>query len=143
VGQHLLTALQLLPVSEEESMPPQLGQFLNKTILVSIPDIFKDDRSRPYTLVGIELSGLWLQGGDLATRLLPEGHKHHEQFVLTAFVPFSQIAAVFVATARPASTPGSPPSEDQKEPRERTNQEAQKEKHSAVQNAENRKKKRK
>jgi hypothetical protein len=121
-------------------MPPQLGQFLNKTILVSIPDIFKDDKSRPYTLVGIELSGLWLEGGDLATRLLPEGHKHHEQFVLTAFVPFSQIAAVFAAIARPASPPGSPLSEDQKEPPKRANQETQKEKHSAIQNAESRKK---
>jgi hypothetical protein len=121
-------------------MPPQLGQFLNKTVLVSIPEIFKDGRCRPYTLVGIEFSGVWLQGGDLATRLLLEDHEQNERFVFTAFVPYSQIAAVLVGTALQAPPLGLSPSKVHQELRKQINKETHKVKHSAKQDAEDRKK---
>lgn len=90
-------------------MPLQLGRLLNKQILVSIPALFEDGRCRPYMLVGVEMYGLWLEGDDLATRLLPEPNAGLTSGTWTAFVPFSQIASVFVATALAAAPSSAPP----------------------------------
>src|SRR5580692_12042476 len=94
-------------------MAPRLSQFLNRTILVSIPSLFVDGKCRPYKLAGIELYGLWLEGGDLASRLLPDQIQTTAVTAVTAFVPFSQIASVVVAIANPASPSSSTTTKDQ------------------------------
>ena len=52
-------------------MPSKLASYLNKTILVAIPALFDDGVCRPFTLLGAELHGLWLQSDELTQRLLP------------------------------------------------------------------------
>jgi hypothetical protein len=94
-------------------MTPNLGRYLNKTILVSIPSLFEDDRCRPYKLIGIELFGLWLEGGDLASRFLTHEYKSVSPATWAVFIPFSQIACVAIATASPTSAPSQPASRAQ------------------------------
>jgi hypothetical protein len=97
-------------------MVPSLGQFLNRTVLISIPALFGDGACRPYTLRGAELHGLWLQSDDLNGRLLlpdddsgerPQTReaRHVAAAEPVVFVPFAQIAAVMVPTAAPAGLP--------------------------------------
>jgi hypothetical protein len=83
-------------------MPPNLARYLNKTVLVSIPALFDDGLCRPYTLVGAELTGLWLQSEELADRLLPDESAEFKNLAPVVFVPFSHIAGVLVATNVPA-----------------------------------------
>ena len=101
---------RLLSVGESEvaRLTPNLGQYLNKTILVSIPALSQDERCRPYKLTGIELFGLWLEGIDLTSRFLPHEYKSVTSVTWATFVPFSQIACVAIPAASAASTPGSP-----------------------------------
>jgi hypothetical protein len=66
-----------------------LGHHVNKSVSVSIPVIFKDNRSRPCRLVGVEVSGLWLEGEELSAALLPKP-ENGETFMV--FVPFAQIS---------------------------------------------------
>jgi hypothetical protein len=56
-------------------MAPNLAQYLNKTILVSIPALFEDAACRPCKLIAAELNGLWLQSEELNGRLL--AHDKH------------------------------------------------------------------
>ena len=72
---------------------PKLANFVQKTILISIPGLTKDDRLYPYKLVGIEADGLWIESPSLRSRLQspPGGTDHGE---LAAFVPFAQILYV-------------------------------------------------
>jgi hypothetical protein len=90
-------------------MPPKLKQYLNRTILVSIPALFEDGKCRAYTLHTIEADGLWLSSNTLADRLLP---KHKEKTAAAkqlVFVPSAQIAAIVLpqpsAQAQPAAAP--------------------------------------
>lgn len=93
-------------------MPPKIGQYLGRTVLVSIPALFGDGVGRPYTLAGFELHGLWLQSDDLSQRLLSEETRDLAQAAPVVFVPFAQIAGVLVPTALAAELPpGAPQAE--------------------------------
>src|SRR5262245_15205205 len=72
-------------------MTTKLAQCLNKTILVSIPALFGDEQPRPFTLIGIEPCGLWLESEPLAERLQSADKTQPSLRSLTAFFPFSQI----------------------------------------------------
>jgi hypothetical protein len=79
---------------------PTLAHYLNKTVLVAIPALFEDGACRPFTLLGAELHGLWLQSEELTRRLLPEDKLGLAVTTATAvFVPFAQIAGMMVAGA--------------------------------------------
>ena len=84
-------------------MPPNITRYLNRTILVSIPALFDDVVCRPYTLLGAELTGLWLQSEELIDRLLPDESGHFRNLAPVVFVPFSHIAGVLIATGAPAT----------------------------------------
>jgi len=88
-------------------MTPNLSKYVNKTILVSIPVLSGNAKCKPYTLIGIELIGLWLQGPDLAGGFLDHPYKSQQATTWAFFVPFSQIACVVVPSAGAApSGPG-------------------------------------
>jgi hypothetical protein len=72
---------------------PKLANFVQKTILICIPGLTKDDRLYPYKLVDIEANGLWIESPSLRNRLQPPpaGTEH---VGLAAFVPFAQILYV-------------------------------------------------
>lgn len=81
-------------------MPPQLKQYLNRTIMVSIPALFEDGKCRACTLQAVDSDGLWLESSALMNRLLPE----HEKATSTrpgVFVPIAQIAALILAAPSP------------------------------------------
>jgi hypothetical protein len=82
-------------------MTPKVSQYINKTILVSIPVLFDDGRCRPFRLIGVEVPGLWLQAHDLAERLLPEAMQNYVTAEPVVFVPFAQIAGVVIPTRPP------------------------------------------
>ena len=97
-----------------------LSRYLNKTLFVSIPALFEDGSVRPYTLLGAEINGLWLQSNDLTDRLLREGDRELAKFNPAVFVPFAQIAGVLVATsAPPPPPPADEPPKDTSEPHSR------------------------
>jgi hypothetical protein len=73
-------------------MSQQLGHYLNATVLVAIPSIFKDDEPRSCKLIGLEAAGLWLQSEELNRLLGSTGKIQVEPTTTTAFIPFSQIA---------------------------------------------------
>jgi hypothetical protein len=83
-------------------MPPNIARHLNKMVFVSIPALFEDGVLRPYTLVGAELNGLWLQSEELARRLLPRELADHAALAPAIFVPLAQIAGVMIAAPPPA-----------------------------------------
>jgi hypothetical protein len=76
-------------------MTPKLTQYLNRSILVSIPVLFDDGRCRPFRLLGAEIHGLWLQSDELTGRLHPEKHGQTPARA-AAFIPFAQIGAVLI-----------------------------------------------
>jgi hypothetical protein len=86
-------------------MTPKVNQYINKTILVSIPVLFDDGRCRPFRLIGVEVPGLWLQAHDLAERLLPEAMQNYVTAEPVVFVPFAQIAGVVIPTRPPTAAP--------------------------------------
>jgi hypothetical protein len=79
-------------------MTPNLSQYLGKSILVSIPALSEDVVCRAYTLVGIELQGLWLRSDELTERLLHEAMHSYSDAEPAVFVPYAQIAGILVAT---------------------------------------------
>lgn len=83
-------------------MTPNLSRYLNKTLFVSIPTLFEDGTARPYTLLGVEINGLWLQSEELTDRLLREECRELAKMNPAVFVPFAQIAGVLIATTIPA-----------------------------------------
>jgi hypothetical protein len=85
-------------------MAPNLGKYVNKTILVSIPPLSGDIKCRPYKLTGVELIGLWLEGADLAGGFLAHEHASHTRTTWAFFVPYSQIACVAIGST-PAAIP--------------------------------------
>jgi hypothetical protein len=79
-------------------MMPKIGHYLNRTVMISIPALFEDGACRSFTLLGVELHGLWLQSEELRRRLLPRERRDAAATVSAAvFVPFAQIAGVLVA----------------------------------------------
>ena len=93
-------------------MIPTISKFLSRTIFVSIPALFEDGTALPYTLLGVELNGLWLQADPLTERLLrDEGHQL-ARLNPAVFVPFAQIAGVIVATSMP-ELPAAEPRNDE------------------------------
>jgi hypothetical protein len=73
-------------------MMPSLANYLNKTVLVSIPALSDDDdQPRPFTLVAIEPCGLWLDIEELADKWLPSDKERPSSSTRAAFVPFAQI----------------------------------------------------
>jgi hypothetical protein len=78
-----------------------LSQFLNRTVLVCIPLLHDDKRPRPYTLVGIEVSGVWLESEDLTKSLRPSGKREPPPMIKAAFIPFTQIAHILDGTYIP------------------------------------------
>jgi hypothetical protein len=86
-------------------MLPTLSRYLNKTVLVAIPALFDDGACRPFTLLGVELHGLWLQSVGLTRRLMPDDGQDLAATPAAVFVPFAQIAGVLVAAG------GAPPTQ--------------------------------
>ncbi len=82
-------------------MTPRITQYLNKTVLVSIPALFEDGSCRAYQLLGAEVQGLWLRSEELARRLASEDTAGCESLDPVVFVPFAQIAGVMVPTRLP------------------------------------------
>lgn len=100
-------------------MSPNLSRYLNQAIFVSIPELFEDGTALPYTLLGVELNGLWLQSDQLTERLLgDEGHQL-AQLNPAVFVPFAQIAGVIVATSMPELPNDEPKTRAVRKPRTR------------------------
>ena len=85
------------------TMISKLGAQVGKTILVSVPSLFPDGKCQPLRLVGVESSGLWLEGDGLADRLLPDHLSSTASAGAIAFIPFSQIVSVLVAPSGPSS----------------------------------------
>jgi hypothetical protein len=84
-------------------MIPNVTRYINKTAFFSIPALFADSVCRPYTLVGAEPHGLWLQSEELTRRMLPQGKRDLAATVPAAvFVPFPQITGVLVPTGPPS-----------------------------------------
>ena len=99
-------------------MVPKLIDYLRQSVLVSIPALHSDIRCRSYTLVGVELQGLWLQSEELLDDLLDDEAQSAPSST-PVFVPFSQIAGIVLAAPSrkvagfPASlrTPAAPPAQ--------------------------------
>ena len=85
-----------------------LSRYLNKTVFVSIPALFEDGAARPYTLLGAEINGLWLQSEELTDRLLRDEGRELAKMNPAVFVPFAQIAGMLIATSMPASPADEP-----------------------------------
>jgi hypothetical protein len=77
-------------------MLPKLKQYLNRSILVSIPTLFEDGICRAHTLQSIEADGLWLRSNELTARLLPEPDRKIAGSSQPVFVPAAQIAAIIL-----------------------------------------------
>jgi hypothetical protein len=90
-------------------MIPKINHYIGRTIIVSIPSLFSDGAGRPYTLLGFELAGLWLQSDELNQRLLADDMRDLAEAAPIVFVPFSQIAGVLVPTVNTAAPPPAPP----------------------------------
>ena len=94
-------------------MAPKLSRYINDDILVSIPALFDDGKCRAFTLLGVELNGLWLQSDELAERLLCSDTREYQFAGPLAFVPFAQIAAVLFATRATAPPDDVKPAKNQ------------------------------
>jgi hypothetical protein len=84
----------------------KISRYLNKTVFVAIPALFDDGACRPFTLLGAELHGLWLQSDELTRRLLPKDKQDLAATPAAVFVPFAQIAGVLVAAPALSPQPG-------------------------------------
>ncbi len=69
--------------------------------MVSIPTLFNDGACRPFTLLGVEMNGLWLQSDELTGRLLPGDKEGLASTSRAVFVPFAQIAGVLAGAESP------------------------------------------
>jgi hypothetical protein len=105
-------------------MLPNVTRYVNKTIFVSIPALFEDGACRPFTLLGAELHGLWLQSDELTRRLVPGDKQGLATMSPAVFVPFAQIAGVLVAGGTPQGpeqTPEKKPSSSSPEAKSQRN----------------------
>jgi hypothetical protein len=95
-------------------MAPNIKQYLNRTILVSIPHLFHDEKCRALTLLAVEATGLWLQSSELADKLLPEDWKSYASAGPVMFIPFAQIGGVLLLAG--TAVPQAPPAASAPEP---------------------------
>jgi hypothetical protein len=83
-------------------MPAKITQYLNRTVLVSIPALFGEGNCTACTLLGADDQGLWLDSEHMIKRLLGDDNKVYRVVGSGAYVPFAQIAGVLpVTTAAP------------------------------------------
>jgi hypothetical protein len=75
-------------------MIPKLVNYLNQTVLVSIPALHSDAKCRRYVLLGVEMQGLWLQDPDFVGELTAMEKEVSVEPATPVFVPFSAIAFV-------------------------------------------------
>jgi hypothetical protein len=78
---------------------PKIANYLGKTIFVSLPTLHGDGPPLPFTLVGVEDCGLWLEN-DQADCFAGTNSER------PVMVPFAQIAYVAFGTPPPAPRPG-------------------------------------
>ena len=97
-----------------------LSRYLNKTVFVYIPALFEDGAARPYTLLGAEINGLWLQSEELTDRLLKDEGRELVKLNPAVFVPFAQIAGVLIPTIE-APPPATDESKKKTPPQQRPN----------------------
>jgi len=105
-------------------MTPNLTRYINKSVYVSLPTLFEDGMCRAFTLLGVEITGLWLQSDELTKRLVPEHMSNLASLAPVVFIPFAHIAGVLVATIPPApaaATPAQPVQEHSAEPKAKRN----------------------
>jgi hypothetical protein len=86
-------------------MTPKLNQYLNRTIMVSIPALFKHGKCQPCTLHSVEADGLWLVSADLVDKLLA-GQEDAGAATQPVYVSNAHIAALILPAQSPAATPG-------------------------------------
>jgi hypothetical protein len=77
-------------------MIPKLVDYLNQTVLVSIPVLHADAKCRSFTLLGVEMQGLWLQDEALVSHLASEATDTPIAAMAPVFVPFSHVAFVLL-----------------------------------------------
>jgi hypothetical protein len=70
-------------------MVNMLSNYVNKTVLVSIPFVFKDGDPCACRLLAVEPAGLWLESAELREKMLPNADRRPKAAV---FVPFAQMA---------------------------------------------------
>jgi hypothetical protein len=87
--------------SSPSRVPPGISRFLNRTVLVSIPDVFDDRAVRPCKLRGVEAIGLWLQSEELTTRLLDDEVRDVADMEPIVLVPFAQVLGIVTPTLPP------------------------------------------
>jgi hypothetical protein len=85
-------------------MTPKLKQYLNRTILVSIPAVFKHGKCQPCMLQAVDADGLWLVSAALVDKLIG-GHDATDAASQAVYVPNVQIAALIL----PAPSSAVPP----------------------------------
>jgi hypothetical protein len=95
-------------------MTPKLKQYLNRTIMVSIPALFKDVKCRAYTLQAVEEGGLWLTSAALVDRLLPEREQATDATTPAIYVPAGQIGALILTPSSAGAPQVSKPDADTK-----------------------------
>jgi hypothetical protein len=96
---------------ETINMPPQLKQYRNRTILVSIPALYEDGKCRTHTLRDADSEGVWLDSKELVDRLLLDREKSIAATKPLVFVPFAQIAGIIFAAPAPRNAPAPKPAE--------------------------------
>jgi hypothetical protein len=82
-------------------MIPRLTDYVNQSILVSIPALHSDLKCRAYTLMAVELQGLWLHSEELQRVLTPAQEGETAVEAMPAFVSFSHIAFVVLPAPVP------------------------------------------
>jgi hypothetical protein len=93
----------------KKTMPLALNQYLNRTILVSIPALLGNLEARQCQLVGVEASGVWLVSGEIGARVLPKRVPDQSTAAPMIFVPFAQIGAIVPIVPAPNATLGLKP----------------------------------
>lgn len=91
-------------------MTPKLKQYLNRTILVSIPALFKHGKCQPCTLRFIDADGLWLASAALVDKLLAGQDDADAATAPLVYVPNAQIAALILPAPSWARAPEPPKS---------------------------------
>jgi hypothetical protein len=87
-------------------MTPKLKQYINRTIMVSIPALFKHGKCQPCTLQSVEADGLWLTSTALVDKLIA-GQDDAGAATQPVYVPNAQIAALIFPTKSSTAPPES------------------------------------
>lgn len=88
-------------------MAPNIADYLNRTVLASIPTLFADSEVHRCRLIGLEGFGVWLNSDELSRRVVPARAKRGTATVAAdIFVPFAQIGAIVPLVERPVDGSG-------------------------------------